>query len=102
MLAEPEIIRPNAMRPKPSVVLAVLLLAVLQLTTATHQFDHTANELGEVCAVCLQLERLDDIDAADSIESAFVGPESTATELTPILTVVSRHYSSQPRAPPLS
>jgi len=93
---------PNAKRPSPGVALAVLLLAVLQLSSATHQFDHQLNELNDVCAVCLELERLDDASTAASVEIVFSAPQFTVPEFTPTFTVVRKYSISQPRAPPLS
>ncbi len=92
----------QALRTKPIVVFALLLLAALQLTNATHQFDHAASELGDVCSLCLQLDRLDDISVA---ANAAVVPSNVAFaygEFTQPLMVVSRLIFSQPRAPPLS
>ena len=92
----------QTLRTKPIVVFALLLLAALQLTNATHQFDHAASELGDVCSFCLQLDRLDDTSAA---ENAAVAPSNVAfayDEFTQPLIVVSRLVFSQPRAPPLS
>ena len=92
----------QALRAKPIVVLAMLLLAAFQFTSATHQFDHTASELGDVCSFCLQLDRLDDVSAAESAEVAISNGPSSALKFTSSYTHVNRQYSSQPRAPPLS
>ena len=102
MLVAQEIRRTQALRAKPVVVFAMLLLAALQLTSATHQFDHTASELGDVCSFCLQLDRLDDISAAESAEVVVSSAHSAALEFTSLHTHVKRQIFSQPRAPPLS
>ncbi len=92
----------QASRTKPIVVFALLLLAALQLTTATHQFDHAASELGDVCSFCLQLDRLDDISTAENATAAPSNVAFAYDEFTQPLIVVSRLVFSQPRAPPLS
>ncbi len=88
------------LRAKSIVVFAVLLLAALQATTAAHQFDH--QPLGDVCSFCMQLDRLDDISAADNATTVLSIGASGYVELTPQLIVVNRPTFSQPRAPPLS
>lgn len=102
MTAAKEKVRSQTVRPKATVVFAVLLLAALQLTTATHRFDHTVNDLGEVCSFCLNLDRLDDLVTADT--AGFMVPSATSdyAELTLSFIAVTRQTYSQPRAPPLS
>ena len=39
--------------------LAVLPIALLQLTIAIHQFDHVAEYIDGACHVCVQLDRVD-------------------------------------------
>ncbi len=102
MLAAEKIRTSQALRAKPVVVFAVLLLVVLQFTSATHQFDHTASDLGDVCSFCLQLDRLDDISAAQSAKITVSSAHSDNLEFTSPLTHVKRQIFSQPRAPPLS
>jgi len=92
----------QTLRKKAVVVFAVLLLVALQFTNATHQFAHTANDLGDVCAFCLQLDRLDDSDTAGSATAVLRNANSDYDEFTPSLMLVSRRIFSQPRAPPLS
>jgi hypothetical protein len=102
MLAAQKIRTSQTLRTKPAVVFAVLLLAVLQLTTATHQFDHTANDLGDVCSFCLQLDRLDDISAADDTAVPFSSASPDYVDSVLPFIDVRRQLFSQPRAPPLS
>ena len=40
--------------------LALVALAWVQLSSASHQFDHAAGDLADSCHVCVQLDRLDD------------------------------------------
>lgn len=102
MLAAPKTPISQTLRAKPAVVFAVMLLAALQFTTATHQFDHSANDLGDVCSFCLQLDRLDDISSADSVAVSLASAGTGQIELTRPHVVVRRTAFSQPRAPPLS
>ncbi len=46
--------------------LALLSIGWLQLSEAAHQFDHAAQQSGESCQVCVQLDRADDIVANHS------------------------------------
>jgi hypothetical protein len=39
--------------------LAVVSIALLQLTLAVHQFDHVADYIDGSCHVCVQLDRVD-------------------------------------------
>jgi hypothetical protein len=102
MLAAKEKTGSQTPRTKATVVFAVLLLAVLQLTTATHRFDHTASDLGEVCSFCLALDRLDDVVTADNVEFLVQNTASDYVEFTPACVDARRHISSRARAPPLS
>ncbi|MDG2376085.1 MAG: hypothetical protein P8M18_07015 [Woeseiaceae bacterium] len=40
--------------------LSMLMLAWLQLTMASHQFDHVADYFSDSCHVCAQLDRVDE------------------------------------------
>jgi hypothetical protein len=53
--------------------LALLSLAWLQVSLASHQFDHVAEYSADTCHVCVQLDRLDDlaVDQPDSQLIAF-------------------------------
>ena len=102
MLAGQKIRTLQTLRAKPIVVFAVLLLAALQITTTTHQFDHTANDIGDICSFCLQLDRLDDISSANHAQADGQATFSGDAELPLSRTNVSRPVFSQPRAPPLS
>jgi hypothetical protein len=102
MLADQKTRTSQTLRANPVVVLALLLLAALQFTIATHQFDHTANDLGDVCSFCLQLDRMDDISTADNADIAVSRARSGDLEFAVPLTDVKRQVFSQPRAPPLS
>jgi hypothetical protein len=102
MLAAKEKNRSQTTRTKATVVFAVLLLAALQLTTATHRFDHAAGDLGEVCAFCLALDRLDDAVVADDPGLVVPSLDSDYIEDTLPSPDVIREVFSQARAPPLS
>ncbi|MGI9221484.1 MAG: hypothetical protein ACR2QS_10685 [Woeseiaceae bacterium] len=90
------------LRAKPVAVLAVLLLAALQLTNATHQFDHTANDLSEACSICVQLDRLDDVSVTDTDLAADTTPYTGHLSLALSFLPNARPLSAQPRAPPFS
>lgn len=52
--------RPHSARSRRFAVLGVLALALFQVSAATHQFEHVADDVSKVCRICLQQERLDE------------------------------------------
>jgi hypothetical protein len=100
MMPIPATKSPNSARTNLFAVLALLLLAANQLVFAGHQFEHVADEVFEVCGVCLQLERSGDLLSAD-IEERYIG---AAPLIVPALEIVAtadaRHRVRQPRGPP--
>jgi len=81
--------------------LALALLALLQITLVSHQFDHVAAYLGDTCQVCVQLDRVGDT-AVDQPESLPASSGRHVETRRPIAAVAStpvvRHFDS--RAPP--
>ena len=82
--------------------LALLSLAWLQLTLASHQFNHVAAYFADSCHVCVQLDRIDDAVAeqpasVDGAPENADAPRQVARHLT--ARPVVRHFHS--RAPPL-
>lgn len=82
-------------------VAALVAIAGSQLVFAGHQFEHDLDSMDDVCAVCLQIERLDqppcDIPAASLPAPVFESPQA-APAVPGVATAVSP-YST--RAPPL-
>ena len=77
-------------------------LALLQISSASHHFEHVADDFSKVCRICVQYKRLDDVapvtPASVEIVAEFAAPTIVAAEeLTP--RVASDH---RPRGPPLS
>ena len=61
--------------------LLVLLLAWSQASFAFHQFEHSIDELGETCAVCLQFDRDDDVTVGAGAATALpIAPAAVAVE----------------------
>ena len=81
--------------------LALLSLAWLQVSLASHQFDHVAEYSADTCHVCVQLDRIDDlaIDQPEGVSVPFgryAEPRrSPAAVVDPVFV---RHFQS--RAPP--
>ncbi len=50
--------------------LLLVLLAWSHVSLAAHQFEHSLEDSGESCSVCLLLERHDDLAPADDAMSA--------------------------------
>ena len=81
--------------------LALVSLAWLQLTLASHQFDHVAEYFDDSCHVCVQLDRTDDagVDHAAFITAEIVPamrPAYSDAGMAP--NTIQRRYHS--RAPP--
>ncbi len=80
---------------------AVLPIALLQLSIAAHQFDHVAEYVDEPCYVCVQIDRLDDVAADQSITTpvplAIDRSASPASESAGSPAIIG---GFDPRAPP--
>ena len=82
--------------------LGLLAVACLQLTVAGHQFSHAAESIEKSCRVCVQLDRLDDVDidfSPATIESAGYVSETFVHRVGDGAQIFARSYRS--RAPPL-
>lgn len=90
-------------RLRASAWLTLLSLALVQLSLASHQFDHHATELAESCEVCVQLERLDDAASGHIAPDAAitVGYEAGLQDSAKVF-LPSRTDSYLSRAPPIS
>jgi hypothetical protein len=87
--------------PRSRVIYAVLIaLAWLQLSWASHQFEHVAGDLSDVCTVCSQLERLDHAIAEGDGIATIPAIRSPAPEFLAGISFAefTVHYHS--RAPP--
>ena len=80
--------------------LAVVPIALLQMTIAVHQFDHVADYIEGSCHVCVQLDRVDaavdhpaEIASLHSIGFLRSDAPAVTVALAPI-----RHFDT--RAPP--
>ena len=81
--------------------LALVSLAWLQLTLASHQFDHVAEYFDDSCHVCVQLDRTDDI-AVDHVAPVATSIGHTDSAIHPEAGLVSSAFERgfQSRAPP--
>ena len=81
--------------------LPLLTFAWLQLTLASHHFDHVAEYFSDSCHVCMQLDRLDDtsVDHSGLETPTFL---STAVQVVGTHGVLNRALTRQydSRAPP--
>jgi hypothetical protein len=87
--------------PRSRVLYVVLIaLAWLQLSWASHQFEHVAGDLSDVCTVCSQLERLDHAIAEGDGIATILAIRSPAPEFLAGISYAEFivHYHS--RAPP--
>ena len=81
--------------------LTMLSLALLQLSLASHQFDHPAGDLAEFCEICVKLERLDDATTWTAPQDVNAVEEPVFETIRPAVAVETspvRPYRS--RAPP--
>ena len=83
--------------------LTLLSLALVQLSLATHQFDHAATDLADHCEVCVQLDRLDDSATGDPLcaisVAASYGDLALAADR---VSETFRYGPYHPRDPPIS
>ena len=75
----------------------VLALAWSQVSLAVHQFEHSIDEIGESCSVCLQFERSDDALAATGspvpspwVSTAAAGQDAVAARVETLSPYQSR------------
>ena len=83
--------------------LGLLALALLQISVAAHQFEHSADHSFNVCDVCTAYSQLDDAPLADTAITEFPIALHGAIETfsdSPTATLFVAAYRS--RAPPLS
>lgn len=89
-------------RPKSARALCLLLFALawVQLSYASHQFEHVAGDLSGACVVCVQLERLDSAAFHEPAEIPLAAavPVTVADHGGAVLPAPVRRYES--RAPP--
>ena len=81
--------------------LALVSLAWLQLSLASHQFQHVAAYFADSCDVCVQLDRTDDGPVGQSVLAAAQIGAAEPVGLSPTTIIrqsVPRHFDS--RAPP--
>ena len=81
--------------------LALVSLAWLQLTLASHQFDHVAEYFADTCHVCVQLDRTDDVAVGQTAQVATTSDAAAPEGHLPTAAVrpkTPRHFDS--RAPP--
>ena len=62
--------------------LALVSLAWLQLTLASHQFDHVAEYFDDSCHVCVQLDRVDDVAVDHAVTVATIIDRATSAAFT--------------------
>ena len=92
----------TAAQPRGRLIYFVLLsLAWLQLSYASHQFEHAASESADSCAVCSHFDRLEHAVAPDiaAPQLAQTGPLLVPRPIGSADTRFERHYFS--RAPPI-
>ena len=61
-------------RPRGAYWVALVALAWLQVSLASHQFDHAAGDFAESCHACVQLDRLDDVVADTHVAAQLLLP----------------------------
>ena len=90
-------------RLRASAWLSLLSVALVQLSLASHQFDHAATELVDSCEICVQLERLDDAASGHMVPDATVtAAYEFSSNVAAGVAVPARHEAYRPRDPPIS
>tara|TARA_R110002049_G_scaffold65710_4_gene172274 strand:- start:11306 stop:11620 length:315 start_codon:yes stop_codon:yes gene_type:complete len=83
---------------------ALLVLAFLQVSIASHQFEHVAEDAYKYCRVCAQHDRLDDdILDSDTSQVQLLPAKGAASEAAPVLAFSGDNATPyHSRAPPVS
>ena len=83
---------------------SLLFLALLfsQLALATHQFDHTSNDIGDTCAECLVLDRAGDAPVAAELATLPVSAADVVPAVDLFIATTISTFASRQRAPPLA
>ena len=90
-------------RLRASAWLTLMSRALVQLSLASHQFDHAATDLADHCEVCVQLERLDDAASGAALPTVALVPARDPNTRAAVIAVnPSRPGAFDPRAPPVS
>lgn len=89
-------------RPRIVATAGLLALALMQVSIASHQFEHLADDLAEACLACAQYERLDDAIIASSVELPVSIEFATPTFESIVLANIKPASFIAIRAPPLA
>jgi hypothetical protein len=81
-------------------LLALLPVALLQLTVAIHQFDHVAEYIEGACHVCVQLDRVDAAVDHPAEKTPQLSTGFFEVEAPPILIARGSVRNFDSRAPP--
>ena len=55
-------------RPRFVAIFGLFAFALMQVSFASHQFEHLAGDVADACLACAQYDRLDDAAIAESVE----------------------------------
>ena len=91
----------NAKQRRGAFWLALFSIGWLQLSLAAHQFEHVAQQLGQSCEVCVQLDRADDaaVDSSPTTLAERAG-DPLARQAPASVAAATRTVSFDSRAPP--
>jgi len=90
-------------RSRATAVLGLVALALLQISVAAHQFEHSADHGFKTCDVCTAYSQLDDAPLSGATAAVFPVERSASIDSiteSPAATLFVAAYRS--RAPPLS
>jgi hypothetical protein len=78
----------------------LVALALLQISSAGHQFKHNTDDLSTICSICLQLDRFDQTIADAPVCADPDGQYTHPVEIRLSCTATQSFQPYQSRAPP--
>lgn len=82
--------------------IGLLALLCMQISIASHQFEHTSDDIAKTCRICVQQDRADDALPGQIIEIVAIGFCDPDTVFEPKEIGIECLSSYSARAPPLS
>lgn len=82
--------------------IGLLALLCVQVSIASHQFEHTSEDIAKSCRICVQQDKADDVPLHQVVEYASFGAGASISVFELTENGIARLSSYNARAPPLS
>ena len=90
------------LRERSLAMIGLLALLCLQISIASHQFEHSADDIAKSCRICVQQDRADDAPASQDVEIAAIDICISVAEFQALEISINCLADYRARAPPLS